>query len=58
MDWRTLMKPIKVMLHLHFGILIFTVDDVKRENVNCANTLAVGEAVLNLPINHWWGMLS
>lgn len=28
------MKPVKVVLCLHFGILIFTVDDVKRENVN------------------------
>lgn len=52
------MKPVKVVLHLYFGILIFIVDDVKRENVNCLNTLAVGEAVLNLPIHHWWGMLS
>lgn len=32
------MKPVKVVLHLYFGILIFTVDDVKRENVNCPNT--------------------
>lgn len=28
------MKPVKVVLHLFFGILIFTVD----ENVNCPNT--------------------
>lgn len=40
------MKPVKVVLHLHFGVLIFTVDDVKRENVKFPNTLAVGEAVL------------
>lgn len=50
------MRPVKAVLHLYFGILILTVDEVKRENVNCPNTVAVGEAVLNLPIHHWWEM--
>lgn len=47
------MKPVKVVLHLYFDILIFTVDNVERENVNHPNTLAIGETVLNLPIHHW-----